>query len=183
MKTTTKVDNLDKITKVSKVSKVSKVIKKQDPTKTHYIIYSKEPPKRFNGIIGAIDVHCTHLLLSGGKDIIEETVPKDKDPIKWYIELLKGQDIHINNSSIDKNGTVWLEVDTSKSPIEEFASWRELNPNSSTHSDEIAWKSYWIPCKADTTEECIGFWVSAKEEYLTTTLSVASVLKTIMNAS
>jgi hypothetical protein len=170
-------------TKMTKVSKVSKVIKKEDPTKTQYIIYSKEAPKRFNGIIGAIDVHCMHLLLSGGKGIIEETVPKNNDPIKWYIELLKGQDIHISKSFIDKNDSVWLEVDTTKSPIEEFASWRELNPNSPTLTDEIAWKTYWIPCKADTTEECIGFWVSAKEEYLTKTISVASVLKTIMNAS
>jgi len=173
MKTTTKTKSSPRISKQEE----------QEPKKTSYVIYSKEAPKQFNGIIGAIDLHCCHLLLSGGKSIIEEKVPNNKEPLSWYIEMLEQQDIYICKSFIDKKGIVWLEVDTAKSPIEEFASWRELDPKSPTLSEEIAWKSYWIPCKANTTEECIGFWVSAKEEYLTKTISVASVLKTIMNAS
>jgi hypothetical protein len=94
MKTTTKTKSPPRISKQEE----------QEPKKTSYIIYSKEAPKQFNGIIGAIDLHCCHLLLSGGKSIIEEKVPNNKEPLSWYIEMLEQQDIYIRKSFIDKKG-------------------------------------------------------------------------------
>ena len=53
-----------------------------------FIIYSKPKINSFKGILGSIDVFTTHLLLAGGKYLIEETYI-GQSPIQWYIKTLE----------------------------------------------------------------------------------------------
>lgn len=138
-----------------------------------FIIFAVDSKKTFNGIIGQIDLYSIKLLLQGGTRILEEECSSSQDPVVWYSNLLLQQDIIIKKGFEDKNNTVWLQVDVEKTPIEEFALWNEVDPS----SEDLAWRTYWIPCTADTKTECLGFWVSAKESFLSNKLSIATILK------
>ena len=87
-----------------------------------YIIYAKAPPKRCSGILGVIDLHHIQLLLAGGKYLIEESY-EGKDPIGWYTEVLRDQEIIVKASKQQKHkGQTfsWLEIDSEKTPISEI---------------------------------------------------------------
>jgi hypothetical protein len=127
-----------------------------------FIVYAKDPPKSFHGILGSIDFHVLQLLLVGGKYIIEEQY-SEKDPIKWYTSILEEQGIHIiqgKQQTYKGHVYIWLEVDTAKTPIQEFTSWKELDPSD---TESLAWKSFYYACHAGTTKECIGLAVVARE--------------------
>ena len=156
--------------------KQSKPTPKQ--SKTKFIVYDYEKPKNFNGILGSIDVHYFNLLLMGGTAILEEEVPKKVDPVVWYSELLEQQDIYISEGHVDLNGNVWLRIDAEKTPINEFSTWTDL---ADSQKDDLAFRSFWIPCKAGTTKECLGLWISAKEESIG--LPLSNVLEYIMTST
>jgi hypothetical protein len=131
-----------------------------------FIIYTKPSVRSFQGILGAIDVFTTHLLLAGGKYLIEESY-SGSDPIKWYMETLKEQDIHVSASKQQKykgQQYIWLEVDPNKTPIDEFTSWQEVEK---TDTETLAWRKIIYPCTGGTTKECLGLAVAAREICLT----------------
>jgi hypothetical protein len=131
-----------------------------------FIIYAPPEKRRFSGILGEIDLYKVYLLLAGGKYVIEESY-SGKDPIEWYCNILKEQEIYIRDSKIQKNKGntyVWLQVDTGKTQIEEFTFWDEL---SSEDTNTLAWRTYLYPCEADRTKECLGLGVIAQETRLT----------------
>jgi hypothetical protein len=130
-----------------------------------YIVYSKAPIKQFSGILGGIDLHCVWLLLTGGKTLIEE-VYDGSDPIAWYRDVLNEQGMIVKSTKKQtyKGQTfVWLEVDYDQTPIQEYTTWRDLEPND---TETLAWKPFWIPCTTGTTKECLGFAVSSRETVL-----------------
>ena len=126
-----------------------------------YIIYAKAPPKRCSGILGVIDLHHIQLLLAGGKYLIEESY-EGKDPIGWYTEVLRDQEIIVKASKQQKHKGqtfCWLEIDSEKTPISEFTTWQEV---SATDTETLAWRSIYYPCSLEK-KECLGLAVSARE--------------------
>jgi hypothetical protein len=145
-----------------------------------YIIYVKEPLKQFSGILGSIDLYKIHFLLVGGKYLIEETYT-GADPVGWYKEILEQQEIYIQQDKQQKwkgNTVIWLEVDSSKTPINEFTSWKDLDP---TDTETLAWKTIYYPCESGTSKECLGFAVSAREIPLQSTKQPL-MLNTVLDA-
>ena len=140
----------------------------QQPKKVTYLVYGVEAPKSFKGILGQINLYTVHLLLQGGKTLIEETYAGD-DPIGWYTKTLEEQEIFVKASkqqSYKGQTIIWLEIDTEKTAIAEFTSWSELP---STDTETLAWRSVWYPCSAETGKECLGLAVAAKDIPLQTT--------------
>lgn len=132
----------------------------------YYIVYARPPVKTFSGILGDIDLHCIWFLLSGGKNIIDETYD-GTDPIGWYKNVLEEQDMFVKETKQQKyKGTsyIWLEIDVEKTNIHEFTSWKELDKHD---TETLAWRPFWVPCQHGTTKECLGFAVPAKEFPLT----------------
>ena len=127
-----------------------------------FIVYARGTPKSFTGILGQITLHCTWLLLIGGKSLIEETYT-GSDPVEWYTKVLKDQEMTIKSTKTQKfkGGTyVWIEIDADKTPLEEYVTWRDLEPNDTT---SLAWKPFWTPYAQGTSNECLGFAVKARE--------------------
>ena len=148
-----------------------------------FIIYSKSVVKTFKGILGDIDVFTTHLLLAGGKYLIEEAYT-GQDPIEWYSKTLQEQDIIVTASKQQKykgQTYIWLEIDPEKTPIREFASWQEVDAKD---METLAWRKIVYPCTAGTTKECLGLAVVAREVCLTksgrTPLYMSNVLDAIL---
>jgi hypothetical protein len=148
-----------------------------------FIIYTKPRITTFKGILGGIDMFTVHLLLAGGKYLIEESYG-GKNPIEWYVQTLEGQGIYVSASKEQKyKGVqyVWLEVDIEKTHINEFASWQDLE-----HDDveTLAWRKFVYPCTNGTTKECLGLAVVARELKLTkgeqAPLYVSNVLDAIL---
>ena len=130
-----------------------------------FIVYAKEAPKHFNGILGEIDLHKIQFLLAGGKTLIQESYD-GKEPDVWYKNVLEEQDIFVSNSKVQsyKGRTlVWLEVDAEKTPIHEFTIWTDLPSND---NETLAWRSFYYPCTSGTTIECLGLAVKARETTL-----------------
>lgn len=147
------------------------------PSDTYnYIIYGYEKPKKVNGILGTIDFHCIHMLLMNGNECIREKVPEGCDIVQWYVDVLEGQDIHVDNSYHDINTqTVWICVDLKKTPIHEFTGWRDnYSPGS------LVWRTYWFPTQENTTKECLGFEVCAKKQYVHPQFTLSDIIHTII---
>jgi hypothetical protein len=148
-----------------------------------FIIYTKPKIASFNGILGGIDVFTVHLLLAGGKYLIEETYD-GTEPIEWYTRTLEDQGIYISASKQQKyKGVhyVWLEVDSDKTKIEEFAVWKDIDAQD---EESLAWRKFVYPCTAGTTKECVGLAVVARELKLTkqgqAPMHVSNVLDAIL---
>jgi hypothetical protein len=138
-----------------------------------FIVYAKDRPTQYSGILGSIDLYKIQLLLLGGKYLLEES-HDGPDPITWYRGILEQQDIYIHQGKqqVWKGQTIiWMEVDTEKTVISEFTAWNELEK---TDTESLAWKTFLYPCQAGTTKECLGFAVSARE------LAMQQVSKPIM---
>lgn len=141
----------------------------------------KSAPKLFNGILGKIELHAVHFLFAGGTQLLQENVPADvKSPVTWYSDLLEKQDIPIRRGWKDKTGLIWLEVNNEKLDINEFASWKEVDPND---QDQLAWRTFWIPCKFGTSEEALGLLAPAGEEWIADGIPVVKLLKTVLESS
>jgi hypothetical protein len=131
------------------------------------IIYAKEPPKKMSGILGEIHLYTIHLFLAAGFQGITETI-ETSNPLDFYTNFLKEQDMTIKSSRIEHVGTVkriWIEIDAEKTSIAEYTQWNQCEP---TDTDTLAWKPYWIACTAGTTKECLGLAVAAAEQKLFT---------------
>jgi hypothetical protein len=140
----------------------------QQTKKVTYLVYGVEQPKSFKGILGQINLYTVHLLLQGGKTLIEEIYNGD-DPVEWYTKTLEEQEIYVQASKVQtyKGQTIiWLEVDTTKTPVHEFTSWLELPEND---TETLAWHTIHYPCSAETGKECLGLATAAKEIPLQTT--------------
>ena len=140
----------------------------QQPKKVTYLVYGVEAPKSFKGILGQLNLFTVHLLLQGGKTLIEEAYAGD-DPVEWYTKTLEEQEIYVQASkqqSYKGQTIIWLEVDTVKTPIHEFTAWSEL-PESDTET--LAWRSIWYPCSVESGKECLGLATAAKDIPLQTT--------------
>jgi hypothetical protein len=134
--------------------------------KVRFIVYARQDPKRFTGILGEIDLHKIQFLLAGGKYIIEETYTGE-NPAEWYTKVLSEQDIIIRASqeqTVKGNRLVWLEVDAEKTPIDEFTVWTDLP---ASDNETLAWRPFLYPCTAGTNKECLGLAVKARETPLT----------------
>ena len=148
-----------------------------------FIIYTKPKILHFNGILGEIDMFTTQLLLAGGKYLIEEIYP-GKDPVEWYVQTLAEQDIIVSASKQQKykgQNYIWLEIDPEKTPVHEFASWKDIDAKD---MDTLAWRKVLYPCTSGTTKECLGLAVVAREICLTkkgdSPLYLANVLDAIL---
>jgi hypothetical protein len=127
-----------------------------------FLIYAKDPPKQFTGILGTIDFHIIQLLLAGGKYLIEESY-SEKDPIAWYTGILEQQGIYViqgKQQQFKGQIIIWMEVDTLRTNIQEFTSWKELDPSD---IESLAWRSFYYTCEAGTSKECLGLAVVARE--------------------
>lgn len=147
----------------------------------YYIVYARPPVKTFSGILGDIDLHCIWFLLSGGKTIIDETYD-GSDPIGWYKNVLEEQEMFVKETKQQKfkgSTYIWLEIDTERTAIHEFTSWKELDTKD---TETLAWRPFWVPCEHGTTKECLGFAVPAKEFSLSkkTPLMLQTVLDAIL---
>jgi hypothetical protein len=146
------------------------------------IIYAKEKPKQFSGILGAIDLYTIHLFLAAGHQGIMETIDV-KNPVEFYTSFLKEQDMVIQSTRMESIlgvKRIWIEIDAEKTPIAEYTQWDQCSP---TDTDILAWKPFWIPCTAGTTKECLGLAVSATSNTLFSgkaALSYQSVFSTIL---
>jgi hypothetical protein len=128
-----------------------------------YIIYSIGIPKKHTGLLGNLDTYVLYLLLLGGKDGIEENI-ETKEPIEFYTNILKEQDMVIKSTFYEKlKGIerVWIEIDSEKTNINEYKNWRET-----TDPETLAWKPFIIPCIEGTKNEALGLSVMAKETYI-----------------
>jgi hypothetical protein len=152
-----------------------------------YIVYGVPTPRRFQGILGEIDLVQVKLLLAGGKTLIREEYDGD-DPVDWYRTTLQEQDIVVKQSKEQKVGSmryIWLEVDPEKTPIDEFATWRDL-PQDDTET--LAWRTFCYPVAPSTRKECLGLAVKAREMNLTAgpsskPLLLSTVLDAILHAT
>ena len=145
-----------------------------------FIIYARQGQKQFQGILGEFTVHTIQLLLAGGKTLIEEQYD-GKDPIQWYTSVLAEQEIYVKESKqqvYKGKQYIWLEVDSEKTPIHEFTTWKEL-PAEDTES--LAWRRIMYPIQPSTGKECLGFAVIANEIPLQTK-SGPFTMKTILEA-
>jgi len=149
-----------------------------------FIVYAKDPPKIFSGILGEIDLHTLQFLLVGGKYSIEETY-SGTDPTEWYTGILEQQDIFIVQGKQQKykgETFIWLEVDLERTPIQEFTSWKDL---SDSDEETLAWRTFYYPCYKGTVKECLGFAISAREIYLQKnkrTLQLNTVIDAILSS-
>jgi len=138
----------------------------KDNKPVRFIVYAKQPPKQFTGILGSITLHKFQFLLAGGKYCIEETYT-GANPAEWYTKILGEQDIVIRASqtqTIRGQIHVWLEVDPEQTPIDEFTIWTDLPAND---TETLAWRTFYYPCTTGTTTECLGLAVKARETALT----------------
>ena len=128
-----------------------------------FLVYCQEPPKTFTGgLLGSIELHVIHLLLAGGKTLIEENY-SGTDPVGWYTQCLEDQGMTVQSSRLQtyKGQTiVWLQIDHSKLKIEEYTLWTEVEEGD---METLAWRTVWYPCSAETKQECLGLAVVAKE--------------------
>jgi hypothetical protein len=148
-----------------------------------FLIYTRPTSRKFSGIIGEFDLYTIHFLLAGGKYLIEEKYD-GQDPISWYTEILKQQDIIVTATKQQKyKGTnyIWMEVDPEKTPISEFTTWSEVDP---TDMETLAWRKVHYPLK--NRKECLGLAVKAYEISLTSpikeTLSLGTILDAILDS-
>lgn len=131
-----------------------------------FIVYARQAPKQFTGILGTIDFYKFQFLLAGGKYLIEETYT-GTNPAEWYTKVLGEQDIIIcasQTQTIRGKTVVWLEVDAEKTPIDEFTIWTDLPADD---NETLAWRPFFYPCTSGTTKECLGLAVKARETAVT----------------
>ncbi len=147
-----------------------------------FIVYGVPQPKQFSGILGTIELIQVKMLLAGGKTLITEQYDGE-DPVSWYKATLEEQDIVVKQSKEQKLGSmryIWLEVDTEKTPINEFQTWRDLDPKD---SETLAWRTFFYPVSPTTKKECLGFAVKAREMTITDSQSKQSLtLNTVLDA-
>lgn len=153
------------------------------PAKHRYtfIIYSKPSIKKFSGILGEIDLITIYFLLVGGKYLIQEEYVGD-NPIEWYTNTLKEQDIYVISSKQQKykgSQYIWLEIDPEKTPISEFTMWTDVSNND---TDTLAWRKIIYVCDSVTKKECLGLSVVAKEMNMVESNKPPIYLNTILNA-
>jgi hypothetical protein len=144
-----------------------------------FLIYTKPISRQFSGILGEFNLYTIHFLLAGGKYLIEEKYD-GSDPVSWYTEILKQQDIIVSASKQQKyKGTnyIWLEVDPEKTPISEFMSWTEVDSND---LETLAWRTIYYPLK--NGKECLGLAVKACETSFTPPNKDPLPLTTILDA-
>ncbi len=144
----------------------------------NYIIYAKDKVKTFpNGLLGPIDLHKYHFLLQNGREILEETLPSNIDPIAYYEDSLQSQEMVVRKSWKD-GSTIYIEIDGEATHLESFTQYYELSTDAD--EDTLAWKTYWIPCNAGTIKECLGLMVCAATEHLGKNLVLSQILEKIM---
>jgi hypothetical protein len=155
-----------------------------------YIVYGVPPPKHFHGILGEIELFQVKMLLAGGKTLITEQYDGE-DPIEWYKTTLEEQEIFVKQSKEQKFGAtryIWLEVDTEKTPIDEFASWHDIDAKD---TETLAWRTFNYPVCPATKKECLGLAVKAREICITSSatnkqsqpLMLSTVLDAILHAT
>jgi len=141
-----------------------------------FIVYAKEAPRRFNGILGEIDLYTIHLLLAGGKSILQESFEGTAEEAhQWYVSHMKEQGIVCTSSQI-VNSTVWMEVDLGQTNLEEFTMEHELEKDD---TESLAWRTFWYPCTGGTKIECLGFAVNTLE-YTISNVPLETILKTVL---
>ena len=144
--------------------------------KYSFIVYGKEEARRFKGILGDIDLYTIHLLLGGGKTILQETFQGTaKDANVWYINHMKEQGIVCKSSRV-VNTTIWMEVDLEQTRLEEFTMAHEIGEED---TETLAWRTFWYPCTGETKIECLGFAVSTLA-YKISNVCLETILKTIL---
>jgi hypothetical protein len=144
-----------------------------------FIFYTPPTLKKFNGILGEIDLYSIRLLLAGGKYLVEEQY-EGNDPISWYTEIMKEQDIYISNSKTQTykgKKYIWMEIDAEKTPVDEFMTWLQVSPED---TDSLAWRTFYIPCTVNTKNECLGLGVVARERVMTEPNKIPILLNTIL---
>ena len=142
-----------------------------------FLVYGKEQPKRFTGILGDIDMHVVHMLLEGVKEIPQEEFQGNIEKAAiWYDTYLKEQDIH---ASLKKTtgATLWFEVNLETSPIEEFPQYHELDKGD---QETLVWRTFWYPTIAGTTTECLGFSVGNRECKISGVTAEALIQKIVL---
>jgi hypothetical protein len=145
-----------------------------------FIIYARQGQKQFQGILGEFTLHTVQLLLAGGKTLIEEHYD-GKDPIQWYTNVLAEQDIYVKESkqqAYKGKQYIWLEVDTEKTPIHEFTTWKDI---SEEDMESLAWRRIMYPIQVESGKECLGFACIANEILLQTKPG-AFTMKDILDA-
>ncbi len=129
-----------------------------------YVVYAKEPPKQYTGLLGELDVHVIHLFLVGGEQgIVEQS---HKNPVKFYTEFLEEQDMVIKSARIDTTkpyARVYIEIDAEQTNLEEYTQARDCDPKD---KDVLAWKTFWVTCQKGTTTECLGLGAVASKKTL-----------------
>jgi hypothetical protein len=125
-------------------------------------------------------MYTIRLLLAGGKYLVEEQY-EGNDPIVWYTEIMKDQGIYIANSKTQiykSKKYIWMEIDSEKTPVDEFMTWKQLSPED---TDALAWRTFYIPCTANTRNECLGLGVIAREQVMTEPNKPPILLNTILD--
>lgn len=145
-----------------------------------FVFYTPPILKKFNGILGEIDLYHIKLLLAGGKYLVEEQYEGD-NPIEWYTEIMKEQGIIISNSKTQTykgKKYIWLEIDSEKTPVDEFMTWQQVSTND---TDILAWRTFYIPCSGGTKTECLGLGVVAREMTMTESNKSPIMLNTLLD--
>ena len=145
-----------------------------------YIIYAVGPPKKYTGLLGNLDTYTVYLLLLGGKQGIEETI-ETTQPIEFYTNILKEQDMVIKSTQLEKLkgiSRVWIEIDSEQTNLQEYTQWRDV-----TDPETLAWKPYITPCREGTKTEALGLSIGAKETLIfkgKNKVSVYDILSTVL---
>ena len=141
-----------------------------------FIVFAKEEARSFKGILGDIDLYTIHLLLAGGKSILQEKFSGTaKEANTWYTEHMKEQGIICSSSQI-VNSTIWMEIDLKQTSLDEFTMAHELEKGD---TDMLAWRTFWYPCTGGSKIECLGFAVNTLEYHISN-VSLEAILKTIL---
>jgi hypothetical protein len=118
-----------------------------------FIVYAKEQPKQFSGILGDIDLYPIHILLLGGTQLPQEEFNGNvTKAAQWYTSYLHDNDVTVRH--VKTTGKLlWFEVDLLKTEMNQFTYYHELEKGD---TETIVWRTFWYPCTKGTVRECLG---------------------------
>jgi hypothetical protein len=147
------------------------------PIKHTFYVVAVESPRRFNGIIGPLDLYKIHVLVEGSGQPLQEICPAE--PVAWYRSHLESQGIAFTEAKSLSDTCHVLTVNSAETQLDSYAQYNSLSAEERADPAVTAWKTYYIPCHAGTKKEALGFWVCAAQEKLGP-LSCAELFETVL---
>lgn len=140
---------------------------------TTCLVFAKEEPLKFNGLLGPIDLYSINFLVDSKGHLLKEPADKAEDNIK---AICDGMNYPIISIKLYKSLLV-VEVDLSDNPIYEQMNWRDIKETDTT---ALAWRTIHYPTTSGTVNECLGFSAAAKVDSLGGLYTVSTIIPFIL---